>query len=114
MDYSKCIMRLLPNWCGAVWSNSYEGIKPDVSETRPIPSLAELEAVWPQIEAERIAAEQAEAARVEAKAQALVDNLPSWTQVSGAVDAISNLAEAKVFIKKMARVTYWLAKDRAD
>jgi hypothetical protein len=56
----------------------------------------------------------AEAARVEAKAQALVDNLPSWVQVSTAVDNISNLADAKVFIKKLARITYWLAKDKAE
>lgn len=57
MDYLKAINKMLSNWNGAVWGNLYEGIKPDVSETRPIPSLAELEAVWPQIEAERIAAE---------------------------------------------------------
>ncbi len=54
MDYLKAINKLLPNWNGAVWGNSYEGIKPDVSETRPTPTLAELEAVWPEIEAEEL------------------------------------------------------------
>ena len=52
------------------------------------------------------------AATVEvAKVQALVDNLPSWAAVSSAVDGISNLADAKVFLKKLARVVYWLAKN---
>jgi hypothetical protein len=50
----------------------------------------------------------------EAKAQAIADNLLSWSQVSDVVDAISNLAEAKVFIKKLARVVYWLAKNKGD
>jgi hypothetical protein len=59
---------------------------------------------------EQIASEEAEAQ----KEQAIIDNLPSWSQVSGAVDAISNLAEAKVFLKNLARIVYWLAKDRAD
>ena len=59
------------------------------------------------------AAKQAEAARIAAKAQAIVDNLPSWSQVSASCDAISNLAEAKVFIKKLTRIVYWLAKDTA-
>lgn len=54
MNILKCILKLLPNWNGAVWDNSYEGIKPDVSETRPTPSLAELEAVWVEVEAEEL------------------------------------------------------------
>ncbi len=54
MDYLKAINKLLPNWRGAVWNNSYEGIKPDISETRPNPTLAELEAVWIEIEAEEL------------------------------------------------------------
>ncbi len=49
-----------------------------------------------------------------AKAQAFLDNLPSWTAVSNAVDNIGNLAEAKVFLKKMARVIYWLVKNSED
>lgn len=114
MDIMQCIQRIYPDWRGAVWSNTYEGIKPHELETRPIPSLAELEAVWPQIEAERIAAEQAEAARVAAKTQAIIDNLPSWAQVSDAIDnAFPNIAQRTV-IKKLARIVYWLAKDKAE
>jgi len=54
------------------------------------------------------------AATQKAKVQAMVDNFPSWSQVSTAVDNISNLAEAKTFIKKLARIVYWLACDKAD
>ena len=46
-----------------------------------------------------------------AKMQALVDNLPSWSQVDEAITAIGSLADAKVFIRKLARVVYWLAKN---
>jgi len=60
------------------------------------------------------AARQAEADRIAAKAQALIDNLPSWSQVDTAVTNIANLADAKVFIRKLARVVYWLAKDKND
>ena len=45
-----------------------------------------------------------------AKAQALIDNLPSWAQVDTAIDNISSLAEAKAFIRKLTRVVYWIAK----
>jgi len=54
------------------------------------------------------------AAAQAAKAQAFLDNLPSWAQVETAVDNIANLADAKAFIKKLARVVYWLACDRQD
>jgi flagellar biosynthesis component FlhA len=60
------------------------------------------------------AARLAEAARVAAKAQAIVDNLPSWATVDSAITAIANLADAKAFIRKLARVLYWLAKDKED
>ena len=62
-------------------------------------------------EAAAIAAEEA---RIAAKAQAIIDNLPSWQQVSDAIDAATTIAAIKVIIKKMARIVYWLAKDRAD
>lgn len=114
MEIIKCIKKIYPDWRGVVWGNSYEGIKPHELETRPIPSLAELKAVWPQIEAERIAADEAETQRVTAKTKALVDNLPSWTEVDTAITNATNIAALKVIIRKMARVLYWLAKDKAD
>jgi hypothetical protein len=60
------------------------------------------------------AAAQAEADRIAAKAQALIDNLPTWTQVDTAITNIANLADAKNFIRKLTRVVYWLAKDKVD
>ena len=56
----------------------------------------------------------AEEARIAAKAQDFLDNIPSWAGVSTAVDNIANLADAKVFIKKLARIVYWLAKDKIE
>lgn len=57
------------------------------------------------------AAADAQVALETSKAQAISDNLPSWAQVAAAVDNISNLAEAKAFLKKLARVVYWDVKD---
>lgn len=48
------------------------------------------------------------------RVQEFVENLPTWLQVSNAVDNIASLAGAKAFLKKLARVVYWLAKNTAD
>jgi hypothetical protein len=56
----------------------------------------------------------AEEVRIAAKTKAVIDNLPSWVQVDTAVTNIANLADAKVFIRKLARIVYWLAKDKAE
>lgn len=61
-------------------------------------------------EAQAIAAQQASDA---AKAQAFIDNLPSWSQVDTAITNIANLADAKAFIRKLTRVVYWLVKNSA-
>lgn len=58
----------------------------------------------------RKAAQAAQTATNAAKAQAIIDNLPSWKQVSGTIDAATTLAELKLIVKKLARVQYWLAK----
>jgi len=50
MNILSCILRIYPDWQGAVWDNSYEGIKPHELEKRPIPTLEELEAVWPEVQ----------------------------------------------------------------
>jgi len=55
-----------------------------------------------------------EAIRIEAKAQAIIDNLPTWAEIDAAITAATTIAGLKVIIRKMARVLYWLAKDRAD
>ena len=62
----------------------------------------------------KIAIREAEEARVAAKAQALINNLPTWQEVADAIDAVTTIGGLKVVVKKIARVVYWLAKDRAD
>jgi len=66
-----------------------------------------------EIENMRIAQEGWAAIAAARKAD-LVSNLPSWSQVSTAVDNIGNLADAKAFLKKLSRVVYWLAKDSGE
>lgn len=53
----------------------------------------------------------AEIAKQAAKAQAIIDNLPSWSAVNTAIDNATTLAQMKVIVKKMAIVLYWLAKN---
>ena len=63
MDVQSCLIKL--GYKAVVWGNSYEGIKPHELETRPIPTLTELNEVWPQFEAERIATEKIEKETIE-------------------------------------------------
>ena len=64
------------------------------------------------IEAQAIAdAKAAEIARLAAKAQAYIDNLPSWAGVETVIDNITDLAGAKAFLVKLARVVYWDVKN---
>ena len=71
------------------------------------PTPLDLEAVDQPTVAARLAREALQSQRI----QEIIDNLPSWSQVSNYVDRIGNLAEAKGFLKKLARVVYWLAKN---
>ena len=73
-------------------------------------------------------ANAARAAAQAAKAQAIIDNLPSWSVVGGKFDsmladakAATNLAQAKAVLielinvqKKMARVLYWEVKNTEE
>ena len=57
------------------------------------------------------AARQAEIVRQAAKAQAILDNLPSWAQVEATINnAFPDLAQRNV-VKKLARVVYWDVKN---
>lgn len=47
----------------------------------------------------------------EQKLQNIVSNLPSWQEVSDAIDGVSTIAGLKVVVKKLARVVYWMAKN---
>ena len=92
----------------------------------------EVIAAWnlahPPPTAEELAQQAAIRARYEAKAQAFIDNLPSWAVVGRKFDtmladatAATNLAQAKAVLielikvqKKMARVLYWQIKDSEE
>ena len=63
MDILKCILKIYPDWKGSVWEDKYEGIVPNELETRPIPTMVELEAMWPQIQAEEAAQANVEATK---------------------------------------------------
>jgi hypothetical protein len=60
-----------------------------------------------------VAAQQAAQQAQACKTQAMIDNLPSWQQVSDAIDAADTIAKLRVIVKKMARVEYWLARNQA-
>jgi len=67
---------------------------------------------------DRFAVEDAAAAAAAAvtaqRAQDLADALPSWQQVSTAIDnAFPNLTQRSV-VKKLARVVYWDVKNQTD
>ena len=66
MDIMACLQKILPDWKGVVWGNSYEGIKPNELETRPIPALEELEAVWVEVQAEMLTEQKRQAYKTEA------------------------------------------------
>ena len=50
MDIQGCLKKL--GYKAVVWGNAYDGIRPHELEIRPIPTLKELEAVWPGVQAE--------------------------------------------------------------
>lgn len=53
-------------------------------------------------------------AAMAAKEKEIVENLPSWKEVSEAIDGVTTIAGLKVVVKKLARVVYWLAKNKAE
>lgn len=58
-----------------------------------------------------LAASAAAEASITEKRNRIAAELPAWTTVETAVNNISNLADAKVFMMKLAKVVYWLAKN---
>lgn len=50
MDIQACLIKL--GYKAVVWNNSYDGIVPHKLETRSVPSLKDLESVWPGVQAE--------------------------------------------------------------
>lgn len=71
-------------------------------------------------EAEYIAAKAkdpifvAQNAAIASKEKDISDNLPSWKEVSDAIDGVTTIAGLRGVVKKLARVVYWLAKNKAE
>ena len=63
---------------------------------------------------EHISAMEEVAARERLKSQAIEENLPTWSEIDTAITNATTIAALKVIIRKMARVLYWLAKNRGD
>jgi hypothetical protein len=63
---------------------------------------------------DKVNARLAEEARIAAKAQALIGNLPSWAAVSNAIDAADTLPKLRAIVKKLARVLYWQVHDKEE
>jgi hypothetical protein len=59
----------------------------------------------------RIAEQEAKEAAQLIKAQAYIDNLPSWATVKGGIDAAFTDAKQNGIITKLARVVYWDIKN---
>ena len=57
------------------------------------------------------AAQAAKAAEQAAKAQAIIDNLPSWVEIEATINEFAIPANVKAFLIKQARVVYILAKN---
>ena len=107
MNIAECILYLNPQAKFVCWNNDYKRIVWNKSHTGIKPTLAELEAVWPTVEA-LIADREAKPARILAE---IVDNLPTWSAINDQIDGITTLAQAKKALKKIARVVYLLAKN---
>lgn len=48
------------------------------------------------------------------KQQDIETNLPTWQQVSDAIDNATTIAQLKAILKKQCRIIYWLAKNKQD
>ena len=105
--HSECILQDDSDGNGA-YIKKWNRIEPKPTQDElgavSVPTDAEIEAIRLQDIADKQAVE-------DTKTQEISEVLPNWSAVSTAVDDIADLASAKVFIKKLARITYWLAKN---
>lgn len=110
MDIVKCLKKIHPNWQGIVWNNSYEGIKPNETEIRPIPTLQELEAVWSIVQQEERIKITIDKASKEVKEKAVSDILPSWSAMETVIKESKNLEDLKKVVTDLAKIIYMTVK----
>uniref|UniRef100_A0A6M3J3Y1 Uncharacterized protein n=1 Tax=viral metagenome TaxID=1070528 RepID=A0A6M3J3Y1_9ZZZZ len=63
---------------------------------------------------EEIDAPAVEEARIAAKAQAFIDNLPSRAAIHTKIDSFAVPENTKTFLHELSDVIYWLARDKED
>ena len=80
----------------------------------PQPTPAQISTYSDEYDAAMTAIAQAQADKEAAKTQDIIDNLPSWDQVETAINACDTIAKLRTVVKKIARITYWLAKDSVN
>lgn len=112
-----------PHHRDAIGSDSRDVLKNAENAGYLASDIEEREVDWAGYMA-ALAADPAEIARVheladikaakELKAKAIVDNLPSWAAVKTAIEGATTIAALRVIVLKLARVVYWLARDKAD
>lgn len=83
----------------------------DIEEREVTPEEYEAARALDPVEIANKAAQELAAAAEVTKAQAIIDNLPSWAEVETAIKSATTIAALKVIILKLARVVYWLAKN---
>ena len=93
MNILECLLKIYPDWKGTVWNNCHEGIKPHELETRPVPTLKELEAVWPEVKAEM------EQDRAVADAKALLNEI-DLKSIRSIREWIALQPDAPLFVKE--------------
>lgn len=106
MNITERILYLIPDAQFMCWENDYNRIIWYERNSKPLPTIQELEAI-PQAEID--------AKNPIIQRQNDIDTiLPSWNEVSTYLDGLTNLADAKVALKKLARVIYWLVKNSKE
>lgn len=92
-----------------------QGNTPTVEAAGRFLSVVDNQIVVDPNKAAILAAESAAQAAIEAaraaKAQEIIDNLPSWSAINTAIDGATTIAQLKVIVKKLARVVYWDIKN---
>ena len=74
----------------------------------------EMDAILAAEQVQREAEHAEKEALEQAKAQAIVDGLPTWLQISTAIDNATTIAAMKLIIKKALRILYLWVKNSVD
>lgn len=82
-------------------------------DMKDIPTAETIKSWITEHEAYLATVQDAQTSEQSLRDQDIMTNLPSWSEVSANIDKISDLAGAKASLKALARVVYWLAKNKS-